>query len=180
MAVRLTYFPPASFFIKFASATVNFNENASMKYNQLFRNLREARELTHDAVAREAHCHRNTVINVEIGRPVKFTTITKLMEAMGYAENSEELKTMALLWAEDQIGISFSQEKAVGKIQTFVERAGAGRNQAVQQLISSLMENSLTEEEVQTLIFAANNSEFLEAISAFRRLVEGKSKTEKE
>src|SRR5690606_41157894 len=80
-----------------------------MHYTQLFRNLREAKGLTLEALATRARCHRNTVINVESGRPVKFKTISRLVQKMGYAADSEDMKSVALLWLESASGIRFSQ-----------------------------------------------------------------------
>ena len=71
-----------------------------MHYTQLFRTLRESRGLSHEGLAKKAACHRNTVINVESGRPVKFKTVADLMAMMGYDRNSAELKSIALLWLE--------------------------------------------------------------------------------
>jgi len=46
-----------------------------MDYMQLFRSLREQRGLTLEQLAKLARLHRNTVVNIESGRPVKFKTI---------------------------------------------------------------------------------------------------------
>src|SRR3990172_7249498 len=61
-----------------------WRHRSRMHYTQLFRQLREARELSIDALAGRAKCHRNTVINVEKGRGVKFDTLADLMAKMGY------------------------------------------------------------------------------------------------
>jgi len=82
-----------------------------MDYTQLFRKLREEKDLTLEQLAELAGMHRNTVVNIEAGRPVKFKTIAALMGQMGYGANSPELKSMALLWLESVSGIPFSRSE---------------------------------------------------------------------
>lgn len=74
-----------------------------MKYTDLFKTMRESKKLTHEQLGAAAGCHRNTVINVETGRPVKFKTIAKLMTAMKAPK--ADLAIMALLWVESTSGL---------------------------------------------------------------------------
>jgi transcriptional regulator with XRE-family HTH domain len=67
-----------------------------MNYQSFFKELRTQNGLSHAQVAEKTGCHRNTVINVERGRPVRFATISKMMASMGATE--EQTKTMAMLW----------------------------------------------------------------------------------
>jgi transcriptional regulator with XRE-family HTH domain len=82
-----------------------------MIYTDLFRQLREARGLSHETLAIKAGLHRNTVINVESGRPVKFRTIAKLMTAMGASRL--DTKTMALMWVEAASGMDLTSDDKV-------------------------------------------------------------------
>ena len=105
-----------------------------MHYTQLFRKLREARGLTLEALAKLARRHRNTVINVESGRPVKFKTIAELMVKMGYGTKSAEMKAIALLWLEAVSGIPFSQPETEAGARKAVAGYQASARQAARQL----------------------------------------------
>src|SRR5581483_6746854 len=65
--------------------------NRRMNYTRQFRQLREAKNLSREQLAALAGCHRNTVINIETGRPVKFSTIADLLQKMGHARESPEM-----------------------------------------------------------------------------------------
>jgi transcriptional regulator with XRE-family HTH domain len=145
-----------------------------MKYYHFFRILREAKKLSHEDVARLAGCHRNTVINAESRRPIKFKTIAHLMAKMGYAKDSEELMSMALLWIESASGIALSQVKTLEKARAFLGRAGSGSDKDLQVLISTVVHEHLTREEIQALIFVAGNRDFFELVMKLQMLVQGK------
>jgi transcriptional regulator with XRE-family HTH domain len=143
-----------------------------MHYTQLFRQLRDARGLSYEALARRAGCHRNTVINVESGRPVKFGTLADLMEKMGYSPESDQMRTLALLWLEAVSGISFSRPEiaAAARKQAAVYRRGA--QQAASQLAEAVIAAGLTVEQIRLLVFAVRQPEVLAIIEAVRDLVE--------
>lgn len=143
-----------------------------MHYTQLFRQLRESRDLSHETLARRAGCHRNTVINVERGRPVKFSTLADLMDKMGYPAGSDELRTLALLWAEAVTAIPFSRPETVAAARKQVAAYGRDAQQAARQLAEILIAANLTADQIRLLGFAARQPDVLAILAAVRRLVE--------
>lgn len=143
-----------------------------MHYTQLFRQLREIGHLSHEALARRAKCHRNTVINVERGRPVKFGTLADLMEKMGYAPESDEMRTLALLWLEAVSGISFSRPEILAAARKQAAAYGRGAQQAARQLAEAVIAAGLTADQIRLLVFAARQPEVLTIVEAVRDLVE--------
>jgi len=87
-----------------------------MHYAQFFRKLRELKGLSHEALAGLARCHRNTILNVEGRRPVKFKTLARLMGKMGYATNSAEMASLALLWLESVSGLDLADPARLGPV----------------------------------------------------------------
>lgn len=100
-----------------------------MIYTDLFRQLRESRGLSHEALAAKAKVHRNTVINVESGRPVKFRTIARLMAAM--EATRIDTRTMALLWLEFASGLDLTSD---GKVQDAVTKHREPEDKALAEL----------------------------------------------
>jgi len=144
-----------------------------MNYTQLFRNLRESKELTHDALARLAGCHRNTVINVESGRPVKFKTIAELMAKMGYGLHSPETKSMALLWLEGVSGINLTQEQSASEAHERIAQYRATEKEAVELLSETIMREHLTVQQIRTLYYAAQQPDAINILEGIRKLSEG-------
>lgn len=130
-----------------------------MDYTQLFRSLREAKGLTLDRLAAQARCHRNTVTNVEAGRPVKFKTIARLMIKMGYPSDSREMKTMALLWLESVSGIPFSRSETKASAQRGLTQFHAATRTQVRRLEDAISEAALNADQIALLIFAARHPE---------------------
>jgi DNA-binding XRE family transcriptional regulator len=130
-----------------------------MNYTQLFRTLREAKALTHDGLAKLANCHRNTVINVESGRPVKFKTIAELMLKMGYDSSSSEMKSVALLWLESISGINLTRDQSTSEARERIEQYRASEREAAQLLVDAAIGAHLTVDQIRTLIFAASRPE---------------------
>ena len=143
-----------------------------MHYTQLFRQLRETGHRSHEALARRAKCHRNTVSNVERGRPVKFGTLADLMEKMGYAPESDEMRTLALLWLEAVSGISFSQPRILAAARKQAAVYGRGAQLAARQLAEAVIAAGLTADQIRLLVFAARQPEVLTIVEAVRDLVE--------
>jgi len=141
-----------------------------MNYTQLFRNLRESKDLTHDALARLAGCHRNTVINVESGRHVKFKTIAELMSKMGYDLHSPETKSMALLWLEGVSGINLTQEQSITEAHERIAKYRATEKEAVQLLGETIMREHLTVQQIRTLYYAAQQPEAINILESVRKL----------
>lgn len=143
-----------------------------MDYTQLFRSLREARDLGLEELAEKAGVHRNTVVNIESGRPVKFKTVAALMQTMGYAAGSAEMRSMALLWLEAVSGIPFSRPDAEASARKAISGFRSPARQAARELENAVVRANLTPEQIQLLIFAVREPEVLaaiERIQAFSR-----------
>ncbi len=141
-----------------------------MDYTQLFRKLRETKGLTLEQLAELAAMHRNTVVNIEAGRPVKFKTIAALMQEMGYDASSPELKSMALLWLEAVSGIPFSRTEPQSTAKKLISGYRSSAKQAVQRLEKEVLAANLDAEQIGHLIFAARNPELLSLLENVRDL----------
>jgi len=141
-----------------------------MHYTRLFRNLREAKGLTLEALARKARRHRNTVINVESGRPVKFKTIAELMVKMGYAAGSPEMKSVALLWLEAVSSIPFSQPETEAAARRTIAGYRAATRPAVRQLDEAIARAGLDPAQIDLLAFAVRHPGVLAMLENLRRL----------
>lgn len=142
-----------------------------MQYTQLFRTYREVKGLTHDSLARSAGCHRNTVINVESGRPVKFKTVAELMQAMGYDADSAEMKSVALLWLESISGVSLTGGRSTAEAREKIELYRATEKEAAQVLANSVIARHLTLEQIRVLLFAASRPELIGVLENIRDLL---------
>lgn len=142
----------------------------SMHYTQLFRKLREAKGLTLEALAKLARRHRNTVINVESGRPVKFRTIAELMVKMGYGTKSAEMRSIALLWLEAVSGIPFSLPEIETAARKSIAGYQAGARQAARQLDETVARSGLDVGQIELLAFAARNPGVLSILQHLRAL----------
>jgi transcriptional regulator with XRE-family HTH domain len=141
-----------------------------MHYTQLFRSLREAKGLTVEALSERSGHHRNTVLNVESGRPVKFRTIRELMAQMGYAASSPELRSMALLWLEEVSGIPFSRPETENAARKTVATYGSEARQAMKRLDAAVSAEHLTADQIELLVFAARHPAALAILSHVRDL----------
>ena len=149
-----------------------------MHYTQLFRQLRVARDLSHETLARRAGCHRNTVINVERGRPVKFSTLAGLMEKMGYPAGSDELRTLALLWLEAVSKIPFSRPETLAAARKQAGVYGRDALETSRQLAEIVADTRLSADQIRLLMFAARKPEVLSIVATLRKLVEAGSTPE--
>ena len=141
-----------------------------MHYTQLFRSLREAKGLSLEQLARLSRRHRNTVVNVESGRPVKFKTIAELMQKMGYHEGSPELRTMALLWLEAVTGLPFSQPETETAAKKTLTAYRSGARHAAKRLDEAIARASLNQDQINVLLFAVYHPEFLSILESIRDL----------
>ena len=143
-----------------------------MQYAQFFRKLREQKGLSHETLAKLARCHRNTVLNVEGARRVKFKTIAALMGKMGYATDSPEMASLALLWLESVSGLDLADPQTLGsarqKLATYNRTAG----QAAQQLLATIRQSKLNEREIRLLTFAARRRDLLGIIESIQDLMQ--------
>jgi transcriptional regulator with XRE-family HTH domain len=142
-----------------------------MHYTQLFRNLREIKGLTHESLARKATCHRNTVINVESGRPVKFKTIAELMAVMGHGQESAEIKSIALLWLESVSGVNLTSEQSTEEARKKIARYRATEQEAAQLLADTVIAEHLTVDQIRALLFASGRPEIIAILENIRDLV---------
>ncbi|MDD3178971.1 MAG: helix-turn-helix transcriptional regulator [Opitutaceae bacterium] len=151
-----------------------------MQYTQLFRKLREQKGLSHEALAALARCHRNTVLNVEGGRQVKFKTMARLMGKMGYAADSSEMTSLALLWLEATSGIRLSEPATLATARRKVSTYARTTNQALTQLTETIRQAGLDEEEIRLLTFAAKHGEMLGIIESIRDLLSSSAESSAE
>lgn len=142
-----------------------------MHYTQLFRTLRETKGLTHEGLARKAACHRNTVINVESGRPVKFKTIAELMSVMGYGPDSAELKSIALLWLESISGVNLTSEQSTEEARRKIARYRATEQEASQLLAQTVIAQHLSVDQIHALLFASGRPEVITILENIRELL---------
>jgi transcriptional regulator with XRE-family HTH domain len=142
-----------------------------MHYTLLFRSLREAKGLTIEGLAEQAGCHRNTVTNVESGRPVKFKTIADLMEKMGYTAQSTELKSVALLWLEAVSGIPFSQPRTEAAAVKAVSGYRRSLRDAARELEAEAVRRGLPARQIDLLLYAIRHPEMLAILENVRDLV---------
>ncbi len=145
---------------------------AAMHYTQLFRQLRERKGLSHEALAKMARCHRNTVLNVESGRQVKFKTIAGMMEKMGYASSSPEMASLALLWLESVSGLDLADPAKLGPVRQKIVTYSRSASQAAQHLLETVHRTRLDEREIRLLTFAAQHAEMLAIIESIQDLVQ--------
>ncbi len=142
-----------------------------MHYTQLFRSLREAKGLTLEGLAELAGCHRNTVTNVESGRPVKFKTVSDLMEKMGYTARSAEMKSLALLWLESVSGIPFSEPRTEAAALKAVSGYRKSTRDSARQLEAEIVKRGLPARQIDLLIYAIRHPEALAILENVRDLV---------
>lgn len=139
-----------------------------MDYTQLFRTLREAKGLTLEQLATQARVHRNTIVNIESGRPVKFKTIAGLMQKMGYPATSSEMKSLALLWLESISGIPFSRNEAEASAKKSITTYRSTARQAARDLADLAVGANLTTQQIRVLMFAVNHPDVISIIEQVR------------
>jgi transcriptional regulator with XRE-family HTH domain len=138
-----------------------------MGYSEQFKVFREARGFTREQLAALAGCHRNTVINVECGRRVKFATITQLMARMDYSRDSEETKLLAVLWLESVTGIAVS----VREVANNGREAASARQRSSRQLQLEVTRRRLAQDDIDLLTFAVRHRKVLNVLREVRELV---------
>jgi DNA-binding XRE family transcriptional regulator len=142
-----------------------------MNYTQFFKKLREEKKLTHDSLAKLARCHRNTVVNLENGRPVKFRTIAELMLVMGYGSDSVELRSVALLWLESISGIQLARDDSNEDARRRISLYRASEKDAAQLLCNTVLSKQLTVDQIRTLLFAASKPEVIQLLEHVRTVM---------
>lgn len=142
-----------------------------MHYTQLFRSLREARGLTLEGLAELAGCHRNTITNLESGRPVKFKTIAELMGKMGYTDQSAEMKSIGLLWLESVSGIPFSHPRTEAGALKSISTYRKSLRDSARRLEAEVLKSGLPASRIDLLIFALRHPEMLSILENVRDLL---------
>jgi transcriptional regulator with XRE-family HTH domain len=142
-----------------------------MHYAQLFRRLREQKGLSHEALAKLARCHRNTILNVEGGRNVKFKTIAGLMGKMGYPSDSPEMACLALLWLEAVSGLDLADPSSLAPVRQKLAAYERNASLALQHLAMVIRKAKLTERQIRLLAFAAQRPEMLAIIESIQDLL---------
>lgn len=148
-----------------------------MQYAQLFRRLREQKALSHEALAKLARCHRNTVLNVEGGRQVKFKTIAHLMAKMGYPSDSPEMASLALLWLESVSGVDLADPATFGPARQKLAVYDRSLGQATRQLLDAIRQAKLDERKIRLLAFAARRPEMFAIIGSIQDLLDDSPST---
>lgn len=146
-----------------------------MQYTQLFRRLREQKGLSHEALAKLARCHRNTVLNVESGRQVKFKTVARLMAKMGYVSDSPEMAGLALSWLESVSGVNLADQAMLGPARQKLAPYDRSLGQAGRQLMEAVRQARLDERRIRLLAFAARRPEMLAIIESIQDLLQESS-----
>lgn len=132
-----------------------------MHYTLFFRQLREQKGMTHDTLARLARCHRNTVVNVEAGRPVRFDTLARLATKMGYASDSPEIASLALLWLEAVSGLDLADPATLGQTRQKIATYNRSTSRAAAKLEETVRRAGLPETDIRLLTRAAGSPELL-------------------
>ena len=137
-----------------------------MHYTQFFRRLREERGLSHEALARLARCHRNTVLNVESGRPVKFATLARLAGKMGIASDAPEMASLALLWVEAVSGLDLADPASLAPARQKIATYHRSTARSFAQLQAAVRRAGLAESDIRLLTLAAQRPEILSILRA--------------
>lgn len=146
-----------------------------MQYSLLFRQLRERKGLTAEALAKLARCHRNTVLNVERGRPVRFATLAALTTKMGYPSDSAEMASLALLWLEAVSGIDLADPATLNSTRRKTASYTRGPREAATALLDEIRRVGLNERQIRLLAFAAGNPEILGILETVQNLLTSRS-----
>jgi hypothetical protein len=106
---------------------------------------------------------------------VKFSTLARLMEKMGYPAGSDELRTLALLWMEAVSKIPFSQPETLAAARRQAGIYGRDALQTSRQLAEIVADARLSAEQIRLLMYAARQPEVLSILATVQKLVEAGS-----
>ena len=141
-----------------------------MDYTEFFRQLRTQKGFTHDTLANLAGVHRNTVINLEQNRQVKFKTVALLLNVMGYEMESPEMRRIALLWLEAVSGIHFTLQEVIREKKKMDREYRKSKKSTIDLLNTTIAERNLTEEKLKNLLMAIEHEEVMDILSNARKL----------
>ncbi len=110
-------------------------------------------------------------MNVESGRKVRFETIARLVTKMGYAPDSPEMASLALLWLESVSGIDLADPASLGAARQKIAAYSRSTQRAAAALAGTVRRAGLDEGEIRLLGFAASRPEILSILRAICDLV---------
>lgn len=145
-----------------------------MDYTEFFRQLRIQKGFTHDTLANLAGVHRNTVINLEQNRQVKFKTVALLLKVMGFDADSPEVRRMALLWLEGVSGIHFTLQEVIREKKKIDREYRKSKKSTIDLINTAISERNLSEEKLKLILKAVEHSEVmgvLECVGAYEKKV---------
>jgi transcriptional regulator with XRE-family HTH domain len=133
-----------------------------------FKQLREAQELTLEAVAGRANSNRSTIWKIENGKPVSPHTLSQSAKVgLGLAEGSEEYAELVALWVVSR-GLSDEPQLNIGKALTRVTKSGGQRlMKDAAKIASAIQPLSLNDQ--RALTSAIEKPEALSALVALAR-----------
>lgn len=137
-----------------------------MTFPEYFRQLREESGQSYDSLANLAGIHRNTIINLEQNRSVKFKTVALLLQIMGHDENSEVTRRAALLWLEGVSGIHFSLKEVIREKKKMDRDYRKSKKSSIDILTTSISEKNLSEAEVGFLLATVENEELMNILKS--------------
>lgn len=135
-----------------------------MHYTSYFKTLREETDLTMDGLARKAGLHRNTIINIETGRSVKFQTIAKVLDVMGIKAGTVKYRIMAVLWASDVCKVDLSAANKDKALTKEMGRISSDEAKALSELGEAISNSDLSAPQIKALARVAKKQETLSAI----------------
>ncbi len=140
-----------------------------MTYQQKLRDLRGAS--TRARLARESELNYTTLIKAESAeRRVKFTTVAEIVRALGYPDDSVEMREVALLWLESVSGIRFGADDATQAIRHIVQREEVKNGTLLDALREEICRIGLTQTEIKLLTWAVSHQPAIEILSHARQL----------
>lgn len=126
-------------------------------------------------LAKKAGTSRSTVINAEDEKTqVRFSTVQLLLNAMGYGQDSNEMRELALLWLEGETGVRFAgMSDALRARHMMISSEQVRNSDLLESLSNAVAENALTPSQIQLLIWATSRSPALEILDYARQLEHG-------
>ena len=130
-----------------------------------FKELREAQELTLEAVAARTNANRSTIWKIENGKPVSPHTLSQSAKVgLGLTENSEEYAELVALWIVSR-GLSDEPQLNIATALNRLTKTGSKRLANDAAKIASIMQPlSLTDQ--RSLVSAMEKPEALNALIA--------------
>lgn len=140
-----------------------------MTYQSKLRELRA--DLKQDELALKAKLSRATIVNAENeDERLRFSTIAQIVRALGYRDDSPEMRDIALLWLESVSGIHFGVDDASDAIQHLVDKEKFKNKELLATLATTIATAGLAPKEIALLTWAASRPPALEILEHARQL----------